>query len=397
MNHLRILLATLLVATTYSLSANQPDPAQDIRALMQRVNAWQLAHPCMKADNRNWERGTWYTGVMAAYKATRDEQFLNQAMDWGKQHNWQVGTEKAGANRLFCVETWAELALLKQDQSLVAPALEALATPASNSPAGAKVWYLEGGIRYADSLYGASALAMLAKITGEAKYLDIMHAFFWDVTDEIFDQEAGLYFRDKRFITQQTPAGKKIYWSRGNGWVLAGIARILEYLPANDPQRPRYVALFQRMAAAIAKSQGSDGLWRPNLADPEHVPVKETSGTGFFCYAMAWGIRNGILDQEIYLPVVKKAWAGLAASISPEGMVQWGQQVGDRPQTTGQSQTHEYVTGTFLLAASEVLRLVKMGLLATATRAPQCPLEPANSAECINNSRPAVFQEYGIL
>ena len=358
-----LILFSFIAAATVKAADKPATPAQEIRSLMLRVNAWQMAHPRMKADDRNWERGTWYTGVMAAYKATRDEQFLNQAMDWGRQHRWQVGTEKSGANRLFCVETWAELALLKQDQSLVAPALEALATPASNSPAGAKVWYLEGGVRYADSLYGASALAMLAKITGEAKYLDIMHAFFRDVTDEIFDQDAGLYFRDKRFITQRTPAGKKIFWSRGNGWVLAGIARILEYLPANDPQRPRYVALFQRMAAAIAKSQGGDGLWRPNLADAEHIPVKETSGTGFFCYAMAWGIRNGILDRETYLPVVKKAWTALTGAVSPTGMVQWGQQVGDRPQATGQSQTHEYVTGTFLLAASEVLRLTEAGLL----------------------------------
>ena len=42
--------------------------AEDTIDLMQRVNNYQIAHPMMKADDRNWERGTWYTGVMAAYK-----------------------------------------------------------------------------------------------------------------------------------------------------------------------------------------------------------------------------------------------------------------------------------------------------------------------------------------
>ena len=200
---------------------------------------------------------------------------------------------------------------------------------------------------------------MLAKATGEKKYLDYMHAFFWDVADELFDKQDGLFYRDKRFIGKKTKNGKKVFWSRGNGWVLGGIARILEYLPEDDPQRPRYVELLKTMSAAIAKCQGADGLWRPNLADPDDVAVPETSGTGFFCYGMAWGINRGLLDRETYLPVVKKAWAGLAKSVSPEGMVRWGQPVGAQPAAVEEGLAHEYVTGTFLLAGSEMLRIVR--------------------------------------
>jgi rhamnogalacturonyl hydrolase YesR len=397
-----VLLASIFLTAEHShaqLVSSPPtaDPfaRETILRMLHQANDWQTAHPRMKPDNRNWERGTWYTGVMAAYEATRDEQFLNQAMNWGRQNEWQVGTERAGANRLFCVETWAELAIIKKDKSLLVPSIQWLGTPATNSPAGAKVWYLEGGVRYADSLYGASALAMLAQATGDAKYLDTLHAFFWDVTDEVFDKEASLYYRDKRFIAVKTPAGKKVFWSRGNGWVLAGIARVLEYLPANDPQRPRYVALFRHMAAVIARCQGSDGLWRPSLADPEHVPAKETSGTGFFCYGMSWGIRNGILDRDTYLPVVKKAWAGLAASLSPEGMVQWGQQVGNRPELTKQDQTHEYVTGTFLLAGSEMLRLLDAGLIAGGKPAAAAEQPTAAPVAAAGNAKPAVDTKLG--
>ncbi|MGN6555329.1 MAG: glycoside hydrolase family 88/105 protein [Verrucomicrobiota bacterium] len=331
--------------------------AHEILTVMHRVNDWQIAHPTMKPDDRNWERGTWYAGVMAAYKATDDDQFLQQALKWGRQHQWQVGTEKAGANRLFCVETWAELALVTKDKAMIAPAIQWLNTPVENSPAGAKVWYKEGGARYADSLFGSAALAILAKATGEQKYLDELNAFFWDVHAELFDAKSGLFYRDKRFIGKTTAHGKKVFWSRGNGWVLAGTALILEYLPPSDPQRPRYVNLFKTMAAAVAQRQGADGLWRPNLDDPQDVPVPETSGTGFFCYSIAWGINHGLLDRETYLPVVQKAWRGLVQSVSPEGKVQWGQPVGDSPAAVRSELTHEYVTGAFLLAGSEMFRL----------------------------------------
>jgi rhamnogalacturonyl hydrolase YesR len=294
---------------------------------------------------------------MAAYRATKEEHYLQQALDWGRQHQWQVGTEKAGANRLFCVETWAELSLLMQEPKMIEPTIHWLNTTNGNSPAGAKVWYLEGGLRYADSLFGSSALPMLAKATGDQKYLAYLHDFFWDVHAELFDAEAGLFYRDKRFIGKTTSNGKKVYWSRGNGWVLGGIVRILQYLPQTDPQRPRYVALLQTMAAAVASRQGADGLWCPNLDDPNDVPVPETSGTAFFCYSLAWGINHGLLDRETYLPVVRQAWAGLAKSVSPDGKVLWGQPVGDRPAVVQSQQTHEYVTGAFLLAASEITQL----------------------------------------
>ena len=332
---------------------------QEITELLKRVNTWQLAHPAMKANDRNWERGTWYTGVMAAYKATGDESFLNAAMAFGERHQWQVGTEFSGSNRLFCVETWAELYFVKKDRAMIEPAIRWLDTDAPNSPAGGngKVWYLEGGRRYADSLYGACTLAMLNQATGDAKYLGYLHEFFWDVQGELFDPATGLFFRDKRYIDKRTASGQKILWSRGNGWVIAGIARILDYLPENDPQRPRYVKLFKTMAAAIAKCQGADGLWRVNLADPAQFSMPETSGSGFFCYSLAWGINQGILDRAIYEPVVNKAWDGLTRAVSPEGKVLWGQLVAADPYAVKADNTHEYVTGTFLLAGSEMYKL----------------------------------------
>ena len=357
------LLAALLLTTPGLLRAADPFDRTTIVGLMRRANHWQTAHPRMKPDDRNWERGTWFTGIMAAYEATGDEKYLTQAMDWGRQHQWQVGTEISGTNKLFCSMTWLELFLRKRDEAMIQPTVSWLATNAPNSPGGAKVWFRHAPNRgdsplYSDSLYAMPALALLHQATGEKKYLDILHHFSKAVTEELLDRQEGLYYRDRFFIGQRTPAGRKIFWSRGNGWVFAGLPRTMECLPANDPERARYVELFKTLAAAIVKCQGADGLWRPNLADPDHIPAKETSGTAFFCYGMAWGIRNGMLDRETYLPAARRAWAALAASVNAEGMVQWGQQVGDRPAEVRQDQTHEYITGAFLLAGSEMLALL---------------------------------------
>jgi unsaturated rhamnogalacturonyl hydrolase len=334
---------------------------KEILAVMHKVNDWQRAHPFTPpADapsDRDWVRATWYTGVMAAWKSTGDSKFLDQALAWGKQNQWQVGTEPEGGNRLFCVQTWLEAYFALKDPAMIEPSIRWLDTPAPHSPAGAKRWYLGGDPTYVDCLYGASALAMLARATGRQKCLDIMHAFFWDVTGDLFDKEEGLYYRDQRFIGQKKQNGKKILWSRGNGWAFAGIARILEYLPRDDPQRPRYIELLQTMSATLSERQGKDGLWRTNLDDPAEVPDPETSGTGFFCYGLAWGINHGTLKREQYLPVVEKAWGGLRRCVSPEGKVRWGQPEADRPFSVKPEDTHEYVTGTFLLAASEVYKL----------------------------------------
>jgi rhamnogalacturonyl hydrolase YesR len=338
-----------------------PSRAQ-ILALMRKVDAYQIAHPLMATGDHNWERGTWYTGVMEAWKTTGDETFLNQALDWGKLNAWQVGTEKAGANRLFCAETWTELYLARRDpaqrnQDWIAPTEKWLATDAPNSPGGATRWYLDSGQPYVDSLYGAAVFAMLARATGNRQYLDTMHAFTRDIVATLWDQDAGLFYRDPTYIGKRTARGKKILWSRGNGWAFAGLARILEYLPKNDPERAKYLALYRRMAVELAARQSADGFWRANLDDPDDIPNPESSGTAFFCFGYAWGIRHHLLDRKKFLPVAEKAYAALSGAISPEGMVEWGQQVDAQPHPTARASTHEYVTGAFLLASGEVYEL----------------------------------------
>ncbi len=205
--------------------------------------------------------------------------------------------------------------------------------------------------------------AKLSAITGNMKYLDVMDQMWDDTTTLLYDTEEHLYYRDTRFKVNPDGSGprekngEKIFWSRGNGWVMGGIVRVLEHMPADYPQRLKYVKLFKDMAARLASIQGSDGLWRSSLLDPDSYPNPETSGTAFFCYSLAWGINNGILDQDRYLPVVTKAWRGLVGSVHESGKLGWVQAIGHKPESVTSESTEVYAVGAFLLAGSEVIKL----------------------------------------
>jgi hypothetical protein len=178
-----------------------------------------------------------------------------------------------------------------------------------------------------------------------------------------------------------SPSGKDIYWSRGNGWVFVALARVLEILPSNDPHRDTYVADFKAMAKAIVPLQRSDGFWNESLIDPNHCTGiglagddgPETSGTAFFAYGLAWGIRKGLLDPAIYGPALQNAWNGLSTiALQYDGLLGYVQSTGAIPCT--EDSTHpgrlgptqladfdDFGVGGFLLAGSEVYKLVNNG------------------------------------
>jgi rhamnogalacturonyl hydrolase YesR len=335
-----------------------------VKEIMDKVNRYQLEHPYAKYDD-NWIRGTYYAGVMACYQKTGDKTYLEQCDMLGKQLNWKIPTEKpdsgaSGANLLTLGQTWIESYIIDPDKQKIEPLINQLVNPKSKNPISRPSdWYFEGG-HYVDALFtGPPTLAMLYSVTKDEKYLQWMDAFFWDVHKTLYDKETNLYYRDVRFFPNRmkTPDGKKILWSRGNGWAFAGIARILKYLPKDHASYKRYEQLFREMASALKNCQSSEGFWYPNLDDVAQFPVKETSGTAFFVYGFAYGINNGILERDVYLLVVEKGWKVLCESVSDEGKLQWGQRVGDRPVLIKKEDSHEYVSGTFLLAASEVYQL----------------------------------------
>jgi rhamnogalacturonyl hydrolase YesR len=107
------------------------------------------------------------------------------------------------------------------------------------------------------------------------------------------------------------------FWGRGNGWMAAGTAELLRSLPADNPDRPRILAGYRKMMAALLSHQGADGMWRQLIDDPSAWP--ETSGTGMFAFAMITGVKNGWLDAAAYGPAARKAWLALVTYIDESG------------------------------------------------------------------------------
>ena len=152
-----------------------------------------------------------------------------------------------------------------------------------------------------------------------------------------------------------------MFWSRGNGWVMGGLVRVLEAMPANDPQRGFYEDKLKEMAGSVLALQGSDGLWRPGLLDAADYPYPEISGSAFFVYALAWGVDHRLLDAKVYRPAVERGWAGLVSHIYADGRLGAIQPVGAAPGAYTLGASYVFGTGAFLLAGSEVARMAEHG------------------------------------
>jgi unsaturated rhamnogalacturonyl hydrolase len=334
--------------------ATQPATKPITRRTRRPATARVAGDEYQETDN-DWIRATFFPGVLALHEVTRDSKYRDAAIAWGEKFKWTPPGDQRMADRLACGQTYCELFFLERDPQMIAPFRAAIDKMIETKKPGRADWW------WCDSLFMAPpAFVRLSRATGDPKYTAFMNELFWDAAAYLYDTEEDLFFRDKTFFPPRvTKNGEKIFWSRGNGWVAAGIARVLQYLPADDPHRTRFVQLHQEMCARLLDLQGADGLWRSSLLDPDEFPSPETSGTAFFCFALAWGINNGTLERDKYLPATIRAWNGLVGKVTPEGKLGYVQKVAAGPGEVKPEDTHEYAAGAFLLAGSEIVKLTK--------------------------------------
>ena len=350
--------AAAQVAAPPALSADIQKAA--VLGVMTRAADWQLAHPSSHAPY-DWTQAAFYTGMMALAEVAPDGKYFAAMRAMGEANQWRPGLRPGHADDYAVIATYAKIFDREKDKRLLAPALALfnfLASRPYDEPLSWGNAIERRELAWCDALFmGPPPLAAVSRVTGDRKYLDLANRLWWKTTDFLYDKEERLYYRDSRFFEPREPNGKKVFWSRGNGWVIAGLARVLADMPADYPDRPRYVALFKEMAARVAGLQGDDGYWRSSLLDPASRPNPETSGTGFFVFSLAWGINSGLLDRATYEPHVRKGWSALVKAVHPDGMLGWVQRIGDQPGATSQDTTEVYGAGALLLAGAEVYRL----------------------------------------
>ena len=216
---------------------------------------------------------------------------------------------------------------------------------------------------WCDALFMAGpVLTKLAVLTHDRAYVHTMNVNWARTQALLYDSAQQLFFRDPHFLHAHDPDGHRIFWSRGNGWVVAALAENLKYLPSDAPQRKGYESLLKRMAARLAKLQPPDGLWTPSLTDPAWFPLPESSGTALDCYAMAWGVRHGILDRKKFLPVIKRAWAGLLKCQMSSGLIGRTQREGVAPAWVQARCSRPFSVGAFLMAGCQMVKLAPFQL-----------------------------------
>ncbi|HEX3696560.1 MAG TPA: glycoside hydrolase family 88 protein [Polyangia bacterium] len=321
----------------------------DVISIMRRVADWQLGRngPDQLAM-KDWIRGSMWVGISALYQMTKDEKYFTAIKNWAG-NNWDLsGGAGARGDNQCAAQTFFESYLLDPMPAnmIRLTAKSSFDQLVANTPQGRVEWWWE------DALFMVPpGFARLGAATGDKQYFATMNKMYWDTYAFLWSAKDGLMFRDHQ-------GNDKNFWARGNGWVIGGAARVLEYLPQDDPMRPNFVKLIQDMAAALMKAQGADGLWRANLLTPSQFPGPETSGTGFFTYGIAWGVNNGILDKATYLPVATKGWNGLVSHVDTAGKLGYVQPVGVGPADAPADSTVPYGVGGFLLAGSEMAKLL---------------------------------------
>jgi rhamnogalacturonyl hydrolase YesR len=351
----------LAVAGLQAADAFPPVPAPaDVLVQMEQVADWQLAHPGREAVT-DWVQGAGYAGMMALAEISTSPRFHDAMVKMGMGSQWKPGARVYHADDTCVGQTYLELFLRDKDPAMIGP-LRARFDAILASPPGDDLDFTHPehnrNWSWCDSLFMAPpAWVRMTAATGEAKYTDYAVANWWKASDFLYDKTEHLFFRDSTYFKKTEANGRKVFWSRGNGWVMGGLVRLLQFLPATHPSRPKFEAQLKEMAAAVLACQQPDGFWRSSLLDPASYPAKETSGTGFYTFALAWGVNQGLLDRPTYGPSALAGWRALLSCVQGDGKLIHVQPVGADPKKFDENATEPYGVGAFLLSGREIFRL----------------------------------------
>ncbi len=372
---------SFILALTLTLSACQPQQAPETSAepvadTAHRAARWQLAHmndfsyvrtyQHHTEFERGWIQAAFYIGLTRWAQTTGEEDYWRTLERKSEDRQWRLGPLEWHADDQAIAQVYAALAERSGDLSRLAPARAEFRGILENPPTHSLEFNLGGDSEstcqrrwcWCDALFMAPpGWAAVSRLTGDPAYMDYAHREFQAIVDYLYDTEEHLFYRDSRFFDQRTAQGHKVFWSRGNGWVFAGLPLLLEQLADDDPRRAYYEALFLQMARSLRNLQLDSGFWPSSLLDPGEYPIPESSGTGFMTFGLAWGINQGLLPRDEYLPAALAGWRALQGAVDDEGRLGWVQQVGYAPDQVREDDTQLYGVGALLLAASEMVQL----------------------------------------
>ncbi|MGF6846414.1 unsaturated rhamnogalacturonyl hydrolase [Chitinophaga sp. W3I9] len=337
--------------------------AAAVRAQMEKVASWQWRHIAENGWNHaptDWTNGAMYAGMMSLAQVTSNPFFVDRLVQVGKDNNWNTGPDRFFADEYCVGQLYSQLNSVYKDP-VMTDKFRKLADSIVAAPHTESLEWKNGVHHrewaWCDALFmGPPALAYLSTATGDPRYLATADKLWWKTTDYLYNKQDSLYYRDGSYIGKKEKNGTNVYWSRGNGWVMGGLVRMLDNMPAGYAGKARFQELYKQMAYRIKALQTADGTWHASLLDPESYPAKETSGTGFYVYALMWGVNSGLLPEKEFLPVIQKGWEALTGCVHPDGKLGFVQEIGAAPGKATANDTEVYGVGAFLLAGSELIK-----------------------------------------
>lgn len=379
LNAYYILFILILLISAQSAKANPLPSKKEIKKEIKRVATWQMENFTYSTNGSAghlhdygidaWTNAVLYLGMMNWVKIAETP---GDYYDWlykiGEETQWKLPENFAGypkyslyhADELCIGQFYLEMYLTTRQKEILQPVIERANwiinhTPDTILSSGNKqIW------SWCDALFMAPPVyAGLYKITQDSIYLTYMNKEFNRTYNYLFDKEELLFFRDASYFKKKETNGEKIFWGRGNAWVIAGIVNILKYLPEDSEYCSFYKELFQKHIKRLLELRDNAGFWHASLLDPESYPVPETSATALITYALAYGINNGLLDKNIYISTLEKSWKALCSVISDKGKLGYIQPIGADPGKVNADMTAVYGVGAFLMAGSEIYKLAK--------------------------------------
>lgn len=360
--------------TAHTREREYPSSAEVLACIQKANHYWQSNNT--KPGWAFWDVAAYHTGNMAAYKLTNNQSYKAYSQKWAEKNKWMGASSnnksewkynygETNKHVLFgdwqvCFQTYIDLYDMDKvkDPQKIARAKEVMEYQMSTQQND--YWW------WADGLYMVMpVMTKMYHVTGNSRYLDKMADYFAYANSIMYDSIEKIYYRDAKYIYPKHKSinGKKDFWARGNGWVIAALAKVLEDLPAADKNRKEYEKKFLGLAATVKNLQQKEGYWTRSMMDPQHAPGPETSGTAFFTFGLLWGMNNGYLDKAGYWPTVQKAWNYLTqTAMQPDGKIGYVQPIGERAipgQVVNKDSTAGFGVGAFLLAATEMYKFLE--------------------------------------
>lgn len=363
------LCTSLWLAAILQLAAQPTFDKTEVKALMKRVADWQIAHPNKENEHNDldWTHAALYMGMIDWAELTEKEDGDRSYYDWllkiGRRNHFQMGQWMYHADFIAVGQPFIDLYRKYGEMKMIAPVMARANWVVDHLPE--TTLELDYGRpetlsrwSWCDALFMAPPVyAKLYAQTLDRKYLNFLNREYKATYDYLYDKEEQLFYRDCRYFDKREANGRKVFWGRGNGWVLGGLAEILQALPVDEPSRKFYQDLFVTLATRVSGLQSADGYWHASLLDPDSYPSPETSATGFIVYALAYGVNEGLLDKERFLPVVAKGWKALVEAVEADGKLGYVQPIGADPRKVTREMTEVYGVGAFLMAGCQICRL----------------------------------------